>query len=414
VALRQFLARSAAARVGGLPSAFWWQLAGTLINRAGTFVQPFLVLYLTTERGMSPAGAGAVLTAYGAGAFASQLLGGMLTDRIGRRPTLVGGTFASAGALLLLGAAREPLLLAAAAVLVGVCGDLYRPASAALVADLVPPEDRPRAYALLFWAVNVGFSVATVSAGALASHGYALFFLADAGSFVVFGVLVWRGTRGLPSRPAGAGPALPGGLRVVLGDRLLLVTTAVMLAYAIVYMQAYLTLPLAVRDAGLPPSSYGLALAVNGIAIVLIQPLVLPLLGRLPQSPLLAGSHLVVGAGMALTGLCSSTPAFAASVFVWTLGEIGAAGSMSALVAAIAPAHLRGRYLGMMGAAFGGAALTAPLIGTAVYAGPGPGWLWAGCAATGLAALLVQSALTPAYARRAVIAADRARVVAAS
>src|SRR5215469_2695468 len=79
--------RFARRAAGGLPRPFWVLWAGTLVNRLGTFVEPFLALYLTGTRHLSLAEAGAVLAAYGAGSVPSQLIGGSLSDRIGRRAT---------------------------------------------------------------------------------------------------------------------------------------------------------------------------------------------------------------------------------------------------------------------------------------------------------------------------------------
>jgi MFS family permease len=84
-------------RFGGLPAAYWRIWSGWLINRVGTFVEPFLALYLTTSRGLSVAEAGVVLALYGAGTVASSAFGGHLADRIGRRATLAGSMGLSAG-----------------------------------------------------------------------------------------------------------------------------------------------------------------------------------------------------------------------------------------------------------------------------------------------------------------------------
>ena len=75
--------------LAGLPSGFWWLWSSTLVNRLGTFVYPFLTLYLTATRGYSPATAGLVVSSYGIGSMAGSLLGGELSDRVGRRATLI-------------------------------------------------------------------------------------------------------------------------------------------------------------------------------------------------------------------------------------------------------------------------------------------------------------------------------------
>src|SRR5918993_220056 len=60
----------------GLPQPFWYLLAGTFVNRMGQMVTPFLALYLSGPRDFSPSVVGVVLACLGAGAFASQPLGG--------------------------------------------------------------------------------------------------------------------------------------------------------------------------------------------------------------------------------------------------------------------------------------------------------------------------------------------------
>ena len=381
-------------RVGGLPPAFWWLWLGTLVNRAGTFIQPFLILYLTGPRHLSVPVAGSVVTVWGLGALVSQPVGGYLTDRIGRRRTLAGGMFAVALALGTLASARGVAAITGAALLVGLVGDVYRPAVSATVADLLDGEQRVRAFALQFWAVNLGFSVATVSAGFLARVGFGPLFAVDAVTSAAFGLVVLR--RVPETRPLSTAPledAGPRAWRIMLADRLLLATVLLVLGYASLYTQVYVALPLAVRDAGLGTGTYGLVMAVNGVVIVLVQPLALPFLARTPSTVLLPGSMLMVGAGIALSGVCHTGWLFTLTVVIWSLGEIGQSGSFQALVARLAPEAMRGRYVGAVGLAWGGSAVVGPFVGTRVYAAAPP-VLWLGCAALGVVTAAGQLALT--------------------
>jgi len=50
---------------GGLPGTYWFLWAGLLINRVGGFAVLFLSLYLTAQRGASPALAGLIVGTYG-------------------------------------------------------------------------------------------------------------------------------------------------------------------------------------------------------------------------------------------------------------------------------------------------------------------------------------------------------------
>ncbi|MEP6462118.1 MAG: MFS transporter [Frankiaceae bacterium] len=392
--------RAASSRVGGLPRAFWLLFAGTLVNRLGTFVVPFLVLYLTAERGLSVAVAGAMLTLLGAGGLLASWVGGVLADRVGRRATLTGAMLSAAAAMLAFGAARGTWWIALAAVTVGFTSELFRPASQALVADLVAPAERPRAYSLLFWAVNLGWAIATTTGGLLARHGYWLLFVGDALTSLVFGLVVWRGisepARTLPTRSAAGS-----GVGTALRDRSFLGFAALQFLFACVLFQIFSTVPLAMQADGLSPAAFGLAVAGNGLLIVAIQPLVMPRLTRLPRSAVMSVAQLALGLGVGSVAFASTLPEYAGTLALATFGEIGVSTVALAMVADFAPVHLRGRYYGAFGLAYGLAAIIAPGAGTFIFARYGGGAVFAGCAGVGVAMGIGQLRLAPAIRQRA-------------
>ena len=381
------------ARVGGLPRAFWAIWVGTLVNRLGSFVLPFLSLFLTRGRGYSIGEAGLVLTAMGFGAAICQPIGGRMADHLGRRRTMVLGLVASGVTLLGVGAAHGLLLLCGAAFVYGVASDLYRPASQAAIADLVQDALRPRAYALVFWALNLGFAVATLLGGFLADHGYWLLFAGDAATSIGFAVIVLRMVP--ETRPDRHGSE-PGSLRDVLRDRLMVALVLSIIVESVAYLQAFYTLPLAVVHDGLGTTGYGEIIALNGVLIVLLQPLLLGALGRRGRGPLLLVANVLVGIGFELTTFADTIPMHLLAVSVWTIGEILGAGQLGALVAAIAPVHLRGRYMGVFGASFGISSFLAPSLGTQTLERFGEPTLWTGCLVgsvlSGVGLLLVANA----------------------
>ncbi len=129
------------------PPRFWLLLVGSLVNRVGSFVIPFLTLYLTGQREYSESAAALVVSLYGFGSVGAALLGGVLSDRLGRRATLLLSLWGGAAALVALGRARSPEAIGACACLFGFLGEMYRPAVGAMIADIVAPELRARAYA---------------------------------------------------------------------------------------------------------------------------------------------------------------------------------------------------------------------------------------------------------------------------
>src|SRR3989442_817179 len=171
--------------VRGLPPTYWILWTGALINRLGGFVMPLLALYLTGGRGLSVEQAGLVVSLYGAGALLSGPLGGFFADHPGRRRTLVAGLVLGALAMLHLAFARTALHIGAAAFLLGLFGEVYRPVISAAIADVVPAQDRARAYGILYWAVNLGFAVGSALGGALSQYGWTLLFVAAAAATLV-------------------------------------------------------------------------------------------------------------------------------------------------------------------------------------------------------------------------------------
>ncbi len=382
-----------------LPRAFWALWVCQLVNRLGSFVQPFLVLYLTQDRQLSAGTAGAVAAAVGAGSVVSQLVGGWLSDRVGRRATMLVCFFGTAAALVLLGSARSMPMIWATAFAVGLLGDLFRPAVSATVADLLAPRERVRAYGLLFWAINLGFSVSTVSAGVLASLGYGLLFWLNAATSVVAGFVIW--TMVPESRPTleegtSRRPLLP----VVLRDRVFLTVVLIQTGYATIYFQGYSTLPLAMANDGLATSMYGTVMALNGIVIVVVQPLVVKRLATFDRPKLVAVSMLIVGLGFGLGAVVHEWWGYALSVVVWTIGEIGFAAVVGAVFADIAPSDLRGGYMGITGMSFGLGAVIGPLAGTNALQHLGATATWIGVALLGVVIFIGQYALSPAIHAR--------------
>jgi MFS family permease len=386
--------------VAGLPREFWWLWTGTLVNRAGAFVLPFLAFYLTDELDLSPSFVGLVLGAYGLGSIAASLGGGVLADRFGRRPVLLGSQVATSLNLVALGVTKDPALVLVLVGLFGLTSNTSRPAFAAMMADIVAPEDRVRAFSLNYWAINLGFAVAPALAGALASSGYLTLFLVDATTTLVFAVLVYL--RVPESRPgdARAGDERPGTMADVLRDRVFMSFVLLAFGFGVVFMQHLSALPVQMRDDGLVPAQYGTVIALNGVLIVLVTVPLTRWLQRYPRSKVLAISSIFVGLGFGATAWASTPGEYAATVAIWTVGEVIGAAVGPAVVADLSPAHLRGRYQGVFGFSFALASLVAPLAGGWTYDHLGGSALWTACALVSFASGAGHLAIGPARRRR--------------
>jgi MFS family permease len=375
-----------AALTEGLPPTFWLIWTGTLVNRLGGFVIPFLTLYLTAQRAIPVGRAALIVSLFGAGSFLAQLSGGELTDRLGRRPVMLMSFFVTPVFMIMLGFARDLLFISAATFIVGFFMDLYRPAVGAAIADLVPPESRTRAYGYNYWAINLGAAVAPLLAGLMASYNYLILFVADALTTAVFGLIVFFGIR--ETRPAELHPTThaPVSERIAQLKRepVLLLFSLITLFFGVIYMQGNVTLPLDMQSHGLGPRDYGAAIAVNGFLIILVTIPVSNMAAKWPRFETVAISAVLLGAGFGFTALATNLPLFAISVALWTLGEIAATSVSPAIIADLSPVRLRGLYQGIFGAAWGLSYFIGPLAGGWVYEQLGSTTLWIGCLLLGL------------------------------
>jgi MFS family permease len=167
----------------------------------------------------------------------------------------------------------------------------------------------------------------------------------------------------------------------------------------LVFMQSSTTFALDMTAHGLSKSVFGLVLGLNGLVIVLVQPLMGPFLTRRDRSRTLAAGALVIGLGFGLNAIARSAPVYALGVVIWTLGEIATSPVASTVVADLAPRQLRGRYQGAYGLAFGLATSLGPPLGALVLQRFGSVALWSGCLAVGTAVALGHMLLAPTLRR---------------
>jgi MFS family permease len=384
------LRRAARETVSGFPREFWWLWTSTLVNRLGAFVATFMVLYLTLDRGYSASYAGLVVALHGLGGVVSSLAGGVMADRLGRRPTLLVTQASTAVSVAALGFVRDPVSIAAVAFLVGMASNASRPAVQAMMADIVRPEDRVRAFSLNYWAINLGFAVSSMAAGFIAEVSYLAGFLVEAGMTMACAILVFVK---LPESRPGPGQHESHGsggedvrLWTVLRDGRFMGVVGASFLVALVFQQGSVGLPIAMGRAGFTPADYGMAIAVNGVLIVALQIPVTRFIQHRDPGRLLIVSSLLAGYGFGLTAFAGSVGVFALTVCVWTLGEMINAPTQTGLVVRLSPVHGRGRYQGVYTLSWSAAALVAPLMSGAVIDRLGAGWLWGTCAAVGTAA----------------------------
>jgi MFS family permease len=384
-----------------MPREAWILFAGSFVNRVGTFVLPFMTLYLTRS-GYSPPQAGLAIAFYGLGGIVSQAVGGLVADRLGRRNTIALSMLSAASFTLLLWQAHSLALIYPLMFCLAATAELYRPASSALIADLVPSEQRVTAFTLYRLAVNVGWACGLALGGFLAERSFALLFVGDAATSAAFGVIA------LVALPHGVRTRkheerhLPSARTTILADRGFLLFLGAVLTTGIVYSQNVSTLPLHVTAAGHPASTYGLLQALNGMLVVLLELPVIAWTQRHSRTRMVALGDFLIGLGFMSLIVAHSVPALIGMILIWSAGEMIESPMASAIAADRAPEHARGRYQAAFGSMFGVAWMLGPVIGTSVYA-VSPNALWIGCGLLGA----VAAALALAAGRHPVPAVAR-------
>jgi MFS transporter, DHA1 family, tetracycline resistance protein len=274
---------------------------------------------------------------------------GVLADRIGPRPVLLGGLVAFAAASAAFVAAGAPDALAATRLAQGAAAAAFSPAASTLVARLSPDRQQGRWFGSYGAWKGLGYTLGPLLGGALVTlGGFRLLFATLAG--LALAVAGWA-TVAVP-----ASPPLPKARETLLGlARRLAQPAFVQPTVALAAATAALSvgvgfLPVRGAAAGLGPLATGAAVSLLAASAALIQPRA----GRAYDSGRLPGP-LGVGAGLALAAAGFTLAALVAGPAALALAAV-AIGAGTGIVtplgfAALAAAAPPGRLGQTMGAA---------------------------------------------------------------
>lgn len=411
-----------------LPKAVHILCVGSFINRAGAFVMLFLTIYVSEVLGLGKTFASYCIGAFGLGAVISSFVGGQLADQFGRRVTLLFALFGGATALVLLSVITNGWLFMATMFCFAMIVEMYRPATSAMISDLTSPTQRPHAFGLMYIAINLGFAVAPPIGGFLAERSFQWLFWGDAITTAMYGMVILLfisesrprvGANASPSaaisdssgnpyeppladiaaldeseRPSdgasnvaknssaegSSSVSFRDAMRTIGRDGIFLTYCFCSLLSSIVFMQAFVTLPLYLTGMGFTKSQFGSMICVNGILIVLFQLPLTHLLQRYSRTQIVVLGEILLAVGFGLTGIVSTAPLIVATIAIWTFGEIFQAPYKSAIVAEMAPVELRARYMGIFNLSHSLSLMLGAPIGGRILDAFGPEILWPGCA----------------------------------
>jgi len=268
-----------------------------------------------------------------------------------------------------------------------VLGSLGGSATTAIVADLVPEAKQEASYAALRVGNNLGVSIGPPLGGLLliGQHWPRLFLgvavLSAAGWILAFRTIPERG------RYAPEEPPSRGSFEVIRRDRAFLIFMASSVLASATYVAFETLLPISlVRSHGLAPSVWGFLVIANPILVTLLQLRLTRAVADVPASVKLGIAMPMMGLPFLLLNVTSSIPVVLLVVVIFVFGEMLWVPTSQAVVAAFAPADLRGAYMGIFGASWAVAWSLGPFSGLQVRSAYGDAVLWWCVAVVGIAA----------------------------
>lgn len=367
------------------PRQFWVLFWGMLLNSIGaSMIWPFLTIYVKQRLDVPLTTITLVTAADSAARLLVTLLAGPAMDRLGRRGGLLVSLAVSAAALVLMSTAAtlgQWIVLAAA---FGASNAAYRIGANAMVADLVEPDRRVDAYALIRTAVNMGVAIGPAVGGFIAVASYSLAFYLAAGAHTALLCLTvffiaeslqpgdQSGRRGIASY----GP--------VLRDRPFMAFIGLLIVGSMPAPMTYVLLPVYLKtNFGMPENLYGFLVTCNAVMVVTLQYAVTRLTRRYRPLPMLALGALLYALGTGSIALGRAFPAFLLSMVVLTFGEMVLFPTATALTANLAPPAMRARYMGIFTLTWGLGSGIGPVIGGLLNDHVAPAAIWYGTLAMG-------------------------------
>lgn len=239
--------------------------APTLLMAVAQEALTILLPLYAVELGASPAFAALAVGMRGVGVLLFDVPAGMLVERFGDKPVLLGGLGAFLAGLLVLTFTASPLGIAAAALAVGVGQAAWMLGRQAYLTDLCAPHELGRAIAAMAGLQRGGALIGPVAGGAIAGFaGYPAAFLTGAIGAIAAAAMVMTYARDVASARAPGDHSLAGTLRVLASHRKTFATAGVCaLVLQLMRASRQLLIPLFGTAIGLDVTAIGLAYSIG-------------------------------------------------------------------------------------------------------------------------------------------------------
>jgi MFS family permease len=372
------------------PSQFWLLFWGMLVSFTGmSMIWPFLVIYLGQELGLPLTIVTTLTTINAVMSLLSSFVAGSITDKIGRKWTMVVSLVVTGAALAVMILAHTYLQFAILMALRGAFRPLYRVGSDAMIADLVPPEKRNDAYALTRLSKNVGVALGPAMGGIMIASSYKITFAIASGASLFFGLLIALFTvETLPDAAREIQERLSENIKAYLAifqDRIfstfILGFTLLQIAGSILWV---LLGVYAIKNYGLSENLFGLIPTTNAVMVVFLQLFFTRWTSRYRPLIIMAIGTLFYGLGVGSIAFGTGFWGFWISMVIVTIGELMVIPTASTYTANRAPETMRGRYMSMLALTMGAGSMIGPLLGGFLNDTFRPSAIWYGGGAAGI------------------------------
>lgn len=316
---------------------------------------PFMALFFNQQLGIPVYVVGVIFTMGSLVSLVFSLIGGGLSDFIGRKKVLLTGSIISSILYLFMAvflrSGLGALPITALFVLTPIGGSLIFPSANALVADVTAGKDRTNGYVIYRIMANLGWAIGPFSGALLDEHGIFWIFIlvticsAAQGLIVLFLVQDrWK------ERKRRENLDRPTRISFLSYDRFLLIFSIGTFFVTLVSSQFSVTMPVyAGIKVGLPQHDLGYIYAVNGAVVVLGQYPTTNLMKRFPEIVSMIAGALAYSIGYLLVGFSTTLLDLMLVMVVITIGENLVSPVMNSIVSKIAPRDKLARYLGFLG-----------------------------------------------------------------
>lgn len=367
---------------------FWLVVAVSFIDRiGGTMLFPFFSLYITWKFEVGMTQAGIVLGIFAAFGMVGNMIGGALTDKFGRRNLIIFGLVASAFSTLSLGLVNNLTVLYPLAVIVGLFSHIGGPARQAMIADILPEEQRAEGFGVLRVVANLSWIIGPIIGGFVANRSYFALFVTDAIISSVVAILFYlliSETKPEASPDAESESMLQTfkGYFLVIRNMAYMAFIAASILMGLVYQQMYNSLSVYLRDNHqIEPQGYGFLMTTSAITVILFQFWTTRRIKLRAPFIMMALGAFFYGVGFLmfgfdpLGGFSDTFYLFQWSIslsgtFIWfmsaivtiTIGEMIIMPVSQALAANFAPEEMRGRYMAIYSLAWAVPATFGPVL----------------------------------------------------